>query len=227
MMNLQSGELVQLGVLICWHTDAEVLSIQLEGPHRGVQAEDPVTPLHKVFPHLVTHCVRIRSARRTGGGVPGLHTVVPDCVAHMPAPLGAPLGRPQARLRGGGQLRHDGPVTLLQVGEGRQLIRGVDGVRAIGGVVGEGVVLDLIKHKVGHNVGDGEAEGRGQVQGHDVCVPVLVADIGPLISSIVLAGQLGPQAECALIEEGPEVCVRMETVLERIRELGARHVQHW
>ena len=153
-MHLHSGELIKLCTLICWRTDTVVVSLQFVRTGRGVQAEHPVTRLHKVSPHLVAHCHPGRGACRTGGGIPGLHAVIPDSVAQVPAPFGAPLSVPQGRLCGGGQLGHDGPVTLLQVGEGRQLVRGVDGVRPVSGVVGERVVPDLVKHKVGHNVGD-------------------------------------------------------------------------
>ena len=96
----------------------------------------------------------------------------------------------------------------------------------IGGVVGERVVFDLVKHKVGHDVGDGETQGRGQVEGHDVCVPVLVADVDPLVSRVVLPSQLGPQANSALIQESPEVRLCVEIVLDGIRVVRARHILH-
>ena len=104
------------------------------------------------------------------------------------------------------------------------MVRGVNGVWALGGVIREGVVPALIIHKVGHNIGDRKAQCTGQVQGDDICLSLQIADVDTLVCRVVLTSQLGPQANSALIEEPPEVGISMEISLDRVSVVRTRHI---
>ena len=103
-------------------------------------------------------------------------------------------------------LLSNGPERLLQIGEVWLIDRGVTVSEA-----GEGVVHGRVVDEGVHDVGHGEAEEAGQVEGDDVDGPVRVAEIVPLLHVRILA-RGGPQAPRVIGQKALELQVSSEDV---------------